>query len=73
MVELHTDVDFLSRHVPDTEEGLGSDKHPDNEYREEESNALIIHQISLRNHQGQAKRHKNALKQHKKRMRLSMK
>ena len=43
---MHTYVDFLSRHVPNTVEGGDSSKPQDDEDTEEESNALIIHQIS---------------------------
>ena len=50
---LHTDVDFLSRHVPNTKEGSHPTTPPNDEDSELESNALIIHQISWKNQQGQ--------------------
>ena len=54
---LHTDVDFLSLHVPNAEAGANADRPPDNDGDDDdidhESNALIIHQISWKDNQGQ--------------------
>ena len=54
---LHTDVDFLSRHVPNTEAGAKADSPSeddgDDDDIDQESNALIIHQISWKDNQGQ--------------------
>ena len=54
---LHTDVDFLSRHVPNIETGAEAEGPPDGDGDDDdtnnESNALIIHQISWKDNQGQ--------------------
>ena len=52
---LHKDVDFLSRDVSDAKEGPDSERTPDDDDIDHESNALIIHQISWKNNQGQDK------------------
>ena len=53
---LHTDVDFLSRHVPNVETGAEAERPPDEDGDDDdtnhESNALIIHQISWKDNQG---------------------
>ena len=52
--ELHTDVDCLSRYVLNAEEGSNSDRPPNNDDDiDHESNALINHQISWKDNQGQ--------------------
>ena len=51
-VALPTDVDFLSRHVPHSNEDGDAAKPQEDEDTEQESNALIIHQISMNESQG---------------------
>ena len=60
--ELHTDVDFLSRHAPNTVERGDSSKPQDDEDREEGSNALVIHQISWNDSQEQDETTEEAFK-----------
>ena len=50
---LHTDVDFLIRHVPHSNEDGDAAKPQEDKDTEQESHALIIHQISMNDSQEQ--------------------